>query len=42
MKLKRVLAMMLAAGMVCTSLTACGGSKTAETSAAGSTEQTRC
>ncbi len=40
MKLKRVLAMMLAAGMVCTSLTACGGSKTAETSAAGSTEQT--
>jgi multiple sugar transport system substrate-binding protein len=40
MKLKRVLAMMLAAGMVCTSLTACGGSKTAETSAAGSTEKT--
>lgn len=40
MKLKRVLAMMLAAGMVCTSLTACGGSKTSESSAAGSTEKT--
>lgn len=40
MKLKRVLAMMLAAGMVCTSLTACGGGKTTESSAAGSNEKT--
>ncbi|WP_312501777.1 ABC transporter substrate-binding protein [Lacrimispora sp.] len=42
MKLKRVLTMMLAAGMVCASLTACG-SKTAESSAAdtaaGTTEK---
>ena len=36
MRLKRVLAMVLAAGMVCGSLTACG-SKTAETSAADTT-----
>ncbi|MCA5011118.1 ABC transporter substrate-binding protein, partial [Clostridioides difficile] len=34
MRLKRVLAMVLAAGMVCASLTACGGSKTTESSAA--------
>ncbi|WP_186422702.1 ABC transporter substrate-binding protein [Lacrimispora celerecrescens] len=40
MRLKRVLAMVLAAGMVCASLTACGGSKTNESSAAGSTEKT--
>ncbi|MDR1547995.1 MAG: sugar ABC transporter substrate-binding protein [Hungatella sp.] len=40
MRLKRVLAMVLAAGMVCASLTACGGSKTTESSAASSTDKT--
>ncbi|WP_349673172.1 sugar ABC transporter substrate-binding protein [Lacrimispora sp.] len=39
MKLKKVLAMVLAAGMVCASLTACG-SKTAESSAADTTGAT--
>ena len=39
MRLKRVLAIVLAAGMACASLTACG-SKTAESSAADTTGAT--
>lgn len=47
MRLKRVLAMTLAAGMICTSLAACGGSKTTEdkptdaTTAGSGTETTK-